>query len=193
MKRIILIIFVILAPVSALFSQIKSPRYGVEIDVIPLHFKQYPRYSSMLGFAGGFLEMNLSRRFTVKLTAGLNNIRLRGYPFVTSRPDVKEEKESFYLSTFEFIVEPRYYLFAESKPWGNLFGATRLAIETGPFQKKFFDLPTYKAIPTIGYRYNFSRHLFAEVNAGLGWSMVPYYKAEHRFDHFLGIRLGFAF
>ncbi|MDR3142770.1 MAG: hypothetical protein LBU37_13740 [Tannerellaceae bacterium] len=103
------------------------------------------------------------------------------------------EEKSGLLNTFEFIVEPRYYLFAESKRWGNLFGATRLAIETGPFQKRFFNLPAYKAIPAIGYQYNFSRHLFVEVDAGLGWSMVPYYKAKHRFAYFSGARLGFAF
>jgi hypothetical protein len=193
MKQILLILIVVFAPVSALFSQVKSPRYGVEMDVIPFYTENFssPHSLSVSGFFGGFLEMNLSRQFTVKLTAGLNNVQLESYRNVTDL--MKGETKSMYLNTFEFIVEPRYYLFAESKSWGNLFGSARLAVETGPFQKRFMDVSTYKAIPTIGYQYNFSKHLFVEVNAGLGWSMKQYYETRHRFDHFLGARLGFAF
>jgi hypothetical protein len=198
MKRIILILVVIFSPVSVLFSQIKSPRYGLEIDVIPFHIENFSQHTppSVSGFAGVFFEMNLTSQFAMKLTAGLNNIHTKSYPLGLpadiNLADIK--MRSMLLNTFEFIVEPRYYLFGESKPWGNLFGATRLAIETGPFQKRFSNTPTYKAIPTIGYQYNFSKHLFVEVNAGLGWSMVPYdYETDHRFDHLLGARLGFAF
>lgn len=195
MKHILYVIIFVFVSITNVYSQETKSRVGIEVGIIPWHFDSFSRQTpfSVSTFIGGSYEHFFSNSLSVKTTIGVHNVNYQsgsGY--------LAGGKERSWQTRLAFTVEPRIYFWENQQKWGNLFAGLPVSIETGPFQdnpyKNIFETPTVSAIPVIGYQYYFDRHLFVEVNAGLGWSLERYpSQSFNDFDYLLGARLGFSF
>jgi|GEM_PF-2777899 hypothetical protein len=196
MKQILLMILLIFIPITNIVSQENKSRFGIEVDITPLHFDTFSRQKSpfsISGFIGGSYEHFFSNSFSFKTTVGVQNVTYKYGAYY-----LDEEKERHWQTSLVLKAEPRFYFLGNQQKWGNLFASLPISIGTGTFQnnpyKNIFDTQHIKAFSVIGYQYYVTNHWFIEANAGLGWSQDRYpTQSFNDFDYLIGARFGFSF
>jgi hypothetical protein len=202
-----LILFLLFIHASA-FSQTQTPAFGLElsgsfrkVDVNSWYDKT-PVFGNYIGF---YTQVPLTGHFSVKFGAGLNQVFVRcdevkGFWEYDPEKPVIYPAKSITAYTLSAGIEPRYYLFPASRPWGNLYAALPVTFETSPVAKEYVARNELKIIPGIGYRYEINRRWAIEAGAGLGWGayFTPKENANYGWkssalEHTVALRLGYTF
>ena len=178
MKYLTLIIVFLFYSYSANSQPIK-PKFGAEMSASLKKIDDIASFDSpaLSGYVGFYtLIQSKYDRFKVKFGAGINithvhRNEIKGFFNETGiYPDsIYASEVNLTLYTLSVNVEMRYYLMSNYAPWGNLYASLPLTLESSPFTNSWFFSSEFKVIPSIGYCYNFNKHLGLEVNSGIGW------------------------
>jgi len=172
------ICFLIMVGVSiSTFAQQGMPlKYGIEIDGKLKKAEANTHYDSPTGVArvGAFAELHLTKLLSVKLKAGLNNTYIHQDEISAVYWQTGETytfpEISKITQTLEISFEPRIYFFS-TRPArkANLYAALPVAFESRSIGKtKYLFRTKVMIVPTLGCRFDFTKHWGLEVNGGLG-------------------------
>ena len=185
------------------FSQQDSPlKFGFELDGKLKKVDPNTSYLSPTGaaYVGAFAEFKIANHFSSKLRVGMNNTYYHENERTTSEfetlPGISTVKQTLGVS-----LEPRYYFFpTEEKRRVNIYAALPALFETAPAwnEKNFSEVRSeLTIIPSLGCRYDFTRHWGIEASIGLGWGKYftknnnPIKKQEMTYGLSVGVRYEF--
>ncbi|MDR0430144.1 MAG: hypothetical protein LBH58_06665, partial [Tannerellaceae bacterium] len=173
-------------------------KFGIELDGKLKKVDSGTLLDSPTGVVrlGAFTELNLTRHFSGKLKAGLNNtyIHQDAIHYVTGDHYQAITKVT---QSLEFSLEPVFYFFStEQSRKINPFISLPVMFETKSLGEKYIYQTKFMIVPTLGCRYDFNRHWGIEASGGLGWRKYGKYKikqksSEMEYSLSMGIRYSF--
>jgi hypothetical protein len=202
MKKIFLFCALLVSSSYAI-SQNNSTKFGVELELIPskLNFREIA-FSSYSGYLGFYTEMPVYGNFTAKFRTGLHNVRYRnltsmGYMDLDGVFTKVSLPDRGYIGVLSVAFEPRFYLFKEEQKYGNFFASIPLSFETVVSGEKDFPVNSLNdkitILPSLGYRYLFSKHWNIEANAGIGWGKEIVETPSPKLEYTLSAKIGYSF
>jgi hypothetical protein len=205
MRKKTVCIFAMIVVSMATFAQQGMPlKIGLEIDGRLRKAEANTMYDSPTGVArvGAFAELHLTKRFSGKLNTRLNNTYIHQDEYIANYWGTGETQTfpeiSKVTQTLEIGFEPRFYFFpTEESRKVNLYVALPVMFESKSIGKTEYIFRTkLMIVPSLGCRYDFTKHWGIEASGGLGWRKYGKYRysadsSELEYGVFFGLRYTF--
>jgi hypothetical protein len=155
-------------------------------------------------YLGFYTQIPFSEHFSIKVGVGVNQTPLQteDADFIIVRKDGTTESvfapaEKMKLYTLSVSAEPRYYLRPVSSSRWNFYAALPITFESIPITREWYGRHELKMIPSLGSRYELSKHWALEAHAGLGWggyfTRSKSSTLEGTLEYTAALRLGYTF
>jgi hypothetical protein len=184
--------------------------HGIDVSVFPYMDNRYNfNIESPSGYLGYYFEQAIARTWTLRLTAGVQEVYGKGYVF-----DDQHWWERLHLEQiYKVGVEPRWYYaykkrFAAGEALLNsgwflslpismeiMYNCVNEGFNTVDYEPEY--LKSFHVLPAWGFRSAFSRHFYWEGAAGLDFGFGQYIRFSQDFfprhDYSIRLSVGYVF
>jgi hypothetical protein len=199
MKKNVILFLLVFVSIAAFGQQDKSFKFAIELDGKLKKADANTYFDSPIGVArfGSFAEFRLTNHFSGKLKIGLNNTYLHQDAIDYESGDNIPEMTKI-VQSLDIGLEPVFYfLSTELSRKVNLFVALPIMFETKSIgDKKYIFRTKFTIVPSLGFRYDFTKHWGIEASSGLGLRKYGKYKysmksSEMEYGLSVGVRYSF--